>query len=201
MKNIKVTKNGPYIIGGNVPLQEEIIKYDADGVPEKWEITKTYSPPEPYALCRCGQSKNPPFCDGTHQEINFDGTEQMPEKFIAMAEVFHGDELELHDAGKLCAGAGFCHRHGGVWDLIKENDFKELATEIVNQCPAGRLALKNREHKLTPIISITPGPLWVKGNIPIVSADDKQYEPRNRVTLCSCGKSRNKPFCDGSHLS
>ena len=31
------------------------------------------------------------------------------------------------------------------------------------------------------------------------SADGTTYEIRNRVTLCRCGASQNKPFCDGSH--
>ena len=44
------------------------------------------------------------------------------------------------------------------------------------------------------------GPLWVRGGIPVVSADGEPYEVRNRVTLCRCGKSENKPFCDGSHI-
>ncbi|WP_321420860.1 CDGSH iron-sulfur domain-containing protein [uncultured Methanomethylovorans sp.] len=43
------------------------------------------------------------------------------------------------------------------------------------------------------------GPLWIRGGIPIESADGKLYEIRNRFTLCGCGKSKNKPFCDGSH--
>jgi CDGSH-type Zn-finger protein len=33
----------------------------------------------------------------------------------------------------------------------------------------------------------------------VVAADGTPYEVRNRVTLCRCGNSRNKPFCDGSH--
>ncbi len=45
------------------------------------------------------------------------------------------------------------------------------------------------------------GPLWVRGGIPVVSADGTPYEVRNRVTLCRCGASQNKPFCDGSHAS
>ncbi|MCK5561288.1 MAG: CDGSH iron-sulfur domain-containing protein, partial [Thermoplasmata archaeon] len=44
------------------------------------------------------------------------------------------------------------------------------------------------------------GPLWVRGGIPIVSADGVVYEIRNRVTLCRCGRSSNKPFCDSSHI-
>jgi CDGSH-type Zn-finger protein len=39
----------------------------------------------------------------------------------------------------------------------------------------------------------------VRGEIPIQSADGKIYRIRNRVTLCRCGKSLNKPFCDSSH--
>jgi hypothetical protein len=44
------------------------------------------------------------------------------------------------------------------------------------------------------------GPLFVKGGIPIEAADGYQYEVRNRVTLCRCGQSRNKPFCDATHI-
>ncbi|UCF09264.1 MAG: CDGSH iron-sulfur domain-containing protein, partial [Thermoplasmata archaeon] len=44
------------------------------------------------------------------------------------------------------------------------------------------------------------GPIWVRGRIPIESADGHIYEIRNRVTLCRCGWSSNKPFCDSSHL-
>ena len=45
------------------------------------------------------------------------------------------------------------------------------------------------------------GPIWVRGGIPITGADGTTYEVRNRVTLCRCGASQNKPFCDGSHVS
>jgi CDGSH-type Zn-finger protein len=43
------------------------------------------------------------------------------------------------------------------------------------------------------------GPLWVTGSIPIERSDGKPFEIRNRVTLCSCGRSNNKPLCDGEH--
>ena len=44
------------------------------------------------------------------------------------------------------------------------------------------------------------GPIWVMGGIPITSEEGDQYETRNRVTLCRCGKSKTKPFCDSSHF-
>ena len=43
------------------------------------------------------------------------------------------------------------------------------------------------------------GPFWVRGGIPIYSAGGELYEVRNRLTICRCGKSTNKPFCDSSH--
>jgi hypothetical protein len=49
-----------------------------------------------------------------------------------------------------------------------------------------------------PVLDVV-GPLWVRGGIPIESVDGETYEIRNRVSLCRCGKSCNKPFCDGSH--
>jgi hypothetical protein len=45
------------------------------------------------------------------------------------------------------------------------------------------------------------GPLWLRGGIPVVSADGTPYEVRNRQTLCRCGGSANKPFCDGTHIT
>ncbi len=45
------------------------------------------------------------------------------------------------------------------------------------------------------------GPLRLRGGVQVIGADGFAYEVRNRVTLCRCGASRNKPFCDGSHVS
>ena len=43
------------------------------------------------------------------------------------------------------------------------------------------------------------GPIWVRGGIPVHSSDGAPYEVSNRVALCRCGRSANKPFCDGQH--
>jgi choline dehydrogenase-like flavoprotein len=45
------------------------------------------------------------------------------------------------------------------------------------------------------------GPIWVRGGIPIESVNGTIYEIRNRIALCRCGKSSNKPFCDGGHCN
>ncbi len=44
------------------------------------------------------------------------------------------------------------------------------------------------------------GPIWVKGGVPIEYEENKFYKIRNRVTLCRYGLSKNKPFCDGTHV-
>jgi hypothetical protein len=45
------------------------------------------------------------------------------------------------------------------------------------------------------------GPIWLRGSVQVVAADGFEYEVRNRMTLCRCGASKNKPFCDGTHVS
>jgi CDGSH-type Zn-finger protein len=45
------------------------------------------------------------------------------------------------------------------------------------------------------------GPIWLRGGVPLISADGHQYEVRNNMTVCRYGASKNNPFCDGSHAS
>jgi CDGSH-type Zn-finger protein len=213
---IKVGKNGPYIVSGKIPIFEYAINCDSKGIPINWILGKEYPVTEKSALCRCGQSKNKPFCDGTHAEINFNGTETADlEQCQSQAKEINGPELRLKDVEKLCASARFCHRSGDIWEHIPRSDnpdIKKIAIRNSCDCPSGRLLLwdkktgKSIEPELgrsialvsDPFIGVN-GPIWVRGGIPIQSADGKIYEVRNRVTLCRCGKSLNKPFCDSSH--
>ncbi len=217
-KKIKITKDGPYIVSGGLPLMKEIIETDARGTPIKWVKGKGYPVQETYALCRCGKSKNMPFCDGTHVEIKFDGTETASkEKYLKLAEKTEGPDLVLTDAESLCASARFCHRAGGTWRLVKNSDnpkLKAIAIQETFDCPAGRLVAwdKKTKEQIEPDfeqsislvedpVAHTSGPTWVKDRVLIESADGTLYEVRNRVTLCRCGKSKNKPFCDGHHIT
>lgn len=209
MAKIKVTKNGPYEVS-DLPINEDIVQYDDEGMPVSTKKGKTILNEKGCDLCRCGRSKNKPFCDGSHKINNFDGTEKSQEKYESQAETIEGPDLVLKDAPNLCASAGFCHRAGGVWKLTKNSDnpeSKKIAVEECQNCPSGRLVAMDKktgkvmEPNLKPSIGIPEdGPLCVRGGVEIESANGEIYEKRNRVTLCRCGKSRNKPFCDGSHL-
>jgi CDGSH-type Zn-finger protein len=169
-----------------------------------------------YTLCRCGQSSNKPFCDGTHIKVNFDGTEASDnEPYVQIAKTIDGPKLKLLDAEILCASARFCHRGGDIWNVIPKSDqpkWKQNAIENSCDCPSGRLVVIDKETDKTVEPTLEPsvgfiidigkgvdGPLWVRGKISVYSAKSELYEVRNRLTLCRCGKSTNKPFCDSSH--
>lgn len=214
---VKVTKDGPYMVSGGVPLSEQSMCVDSDGQCHGWKEGKKYPTQESYDLCRCGHSKNKPYCDGTHAKIQFDGAEQAAHSsYLEQANAINGPLLKLTDAEVFCAGARFCDRAGGTWELTEESsnpDARQKAIEETGDCPSGRLVVWDKggnviEPDFEPSIGLVKdtqagkmGPLWVRGGIPVESADGVPYEVRNRVTLCRCGKSSNKPFCDGSHLN
>ena len=145
---IKVTKNGPYIVSGRIPLTAMKIECDQSGTPGKWSFGKIFNVSENYALCRCGQSNNKPFCDGTHNEVDFDGTETSDnESFERMATVIDSPELKLKDAEMLCASARFCHRGGDIWEVIHRSDDPEDRKSVIanaSDCPSGRLVILDK---------------------------------------------------------
>lgn len=217
-KKIVISNNGPYLVSGDIPLTIEIITNNKDGLSWDWKKGKSFETKSEYHLCRCGHSVNKPFCDGTHTRIHFNGTETASKKpYDEQAQQMDGPTLTLHDAENLCAFARFCDPEGKIWNLIENTDdpkTRELVIREAMHCPSGRLTLHDKktgkeiEHDLLSSIGIVEdpplkcsGPLWVRGGITIESSDGTKYETRNRVTLCRCGASQNKPFCDGSHAS
>ncbi len=213
---IKVLKNGPYLVSGSIPLIATIIKCDDKGIPAEWVMKEKRQTPQKYILCRCGHTENKPFCDGNHTKVKFDGTETSTNQpYQQMAKTIDGPTLTLKDAEPLCASARFCHRGGDIWQVVLKSDepwAKKNTIEDTFDCPSGRLVIVDKAtgKVLEPTLEKTiglikdpnvgvDGPLWVRGGIPVFSAEGKLYEVRNRMTLCRCGKSQNKPFCDSSH--
>lgn len=213
---VVIAKDGPYFVKGGLPLESETIVTDTLGQSVAWEKTGDIPVSGTYSLCRCGKTKRKPFCDGIHQEIGFDGHEVAQRKpYAEQAVVFEGPELVLLDAERLCSYSRFCDRTGGIWHLTEKSDHakaRRVAIEEARDCPSGRLVLRDKQGKLlepelAPSISVTEdpkkrclGPIRLKGGIKLESADGSVWETRNRVTLCRCGQSYNKPFCDGTHI-
>jgi CDGSH-type Zn-finger protein len=215
---ITVTKNGPYLVTGSVPIALATIETDAKGESIAWGDGESFRVAAQVALCRCGGSARKPFCDGTHARNGFDGTETASrEPYILQADVLDGPVMQLADAESLCAFARYCDPNGRIWNQVENSDDPETRANLIRQagyCPSGRLVAIDKasgqavEPDLPQSIGVVEdpslgcsGPLWVRGGIEIVSADGTAYEVRNRVTLCRCGRSANKPFCNGSHAA
>lgn len=215
---VTVSKNGPYLVVGDIALAKQIVVADAEGGSEAWKEGPPIDHAPTYALCRCGKSQSKPFCDGSHQKVGFDGTETASRQpYLDQAQAMNGPSHALTDVENLCAFARFCDPHGQVWSQVAETDNPQVRANFirqVNHCPSGRLVAWDRatgepvETALPVSIGLIEdpveecsGPLWLRGGIPVVSADGFKYEVRNRVTLCRCGQSKNKPFCDGTHAA
>ncbi len=219
---IKIVADGPYLLYGNPPIDQEIIVPNEEGTSWVYRKGTHFESPKSddgsIALCRCGCSKHKPFCDGSHSHADWDPTETNDKRpLLEGAEETDGPTMTLADNEQYCAFARFCDAYGRVWNLVeiaRNHDERELVKHEVGHCPAGRLVLFDKESgkifepPFKPSIGIiedpgikVSGPIWVKGGIRIESADGSSYEVRNRVTLCRCGQSQNKPFCDGTHAS
>jgi CDGSH-type Zn-finger protein len=207
---IHVTSDGPYQVEGAAQVVRVAQVETEYGEPVAWTPPESIATGDPLRLCRCGLSRTKPFCDDSHLEAEFDGTEVADRSPRSeRAKTFPGDDITLTDDLSICAKAGYCRdRVTSVWELIDESGDPEAraqAQSMISLCPSGRLVETipsgpDREPVFEPSIAvIRDGPLWVRGGIPIESADGSTYEVRNRVTLCRCGHSSNKPFCDGTH--
>ena len=197
---IEVTEHGPYRVSGDVAIR------DTEGNLLRHGGT--------WYLCRCGGSRNKPFCDATHGLKAFDGKETADRGPIAhRREAYPATGITVYDDRTVCAHFGQCSsRLPSVFRADVEpfvDPQGAAATEIadiVAGCPSGALTFalgndaqpveSNQPPSITPIVD---GPYRLRGPINVVGVDGRSYEHRERRTLCRCGQSRNKPFCDGSH--
>ena len=209
---VEVTENGPYRVHGGLALVRTAQVETEYGEPVEW------APDDPiptrtaeYDLCRCGNSSRKPFCDSTHERIAFDGKEVADRgTYDERAYPYRGGDLTMNDDVSVCTQAGYCgDRFRNVWAMIIDAADPAVAERIRHMsklCPSGRLvtqpdgAPERDEIPYEPAVAVIEnGPIWVRGGVQVVAADGEGYEVRNRQTLCRCGQSQNKPFCDGSH--
>ena len=163
------------------------------------------------ALCRCGGSKNKPFCDGTHGTIGF-SDRRLADGSLDRRESYAGKRITIHDNRQLCAHAGFCtDRLASVFRMGSEpwiDPDGAAAQEIVatiRKCPSGALSysidgVEHRDQEREAAVTVTDhGPYAVTGGVELLGVAFGQEASREHYTLCRCGASKNKPFCDGSH--
>ena len=219
-KKIEIMKDGPYVVHGDLPLVRKEQVVSEYGEPLTWKKGETIEGGETYELCRCGQSGDKPFCDNSHVFLSFDGTESADTDTTAERQMIcpGGTKIVVKRDFSLCMSSGFCgNRVTDVDEMVRHTRDTQVRAQVmamIERCPSGSFAYSleegadDVEPDLPQQIAVTTeitsggpiaGPLWVTGNIPVERADGQPFETRNRVTLCSCGRSLNKPLCDGTH--
>jgi len=219
-QRIVVRKNGPYTVYGGIPLVHKTQVVTEYGEPISWVKDAVIPTEEVYDLCRCGQSQNKPFCDGSHRRSGFDGTETADTKTNLERRFMHRGSSKIYvfrDIA-LCTSAGFCgNRFTNIQRMVPKSDedtaLRSLIIAMAERCPSGSYTYRMEadgpdiEPDLPVAIAVCTeisddgpimGPLWVTGNIAILRADGQPLEIRNRVTLCRCGLSGAKPLGDGA---
>ena len=219
---IEIRECGPYAVHGEVPLVRKKRVTSDKGEALTWKTTEKLPTDEGYVLCRCGRSKTKPFCDGTHDRFDFDGSEAKAFAPISETqEIVEGDGIRMKIDNSYCVHAKYCfNKTSGIRKLMPNSGDASAKAQIMamaDRCPSGTFVYELIDDgELTEIeadlprevaaitsddLCETAGPLWVSGGIPIMKPDGTFLETRNRVTLCRCGQSKNKPFCDGTHAS
>jgi len=209
--SITVTPQGPYVVKGGPPIRRKRIVSTERDEPVAWELTGTVAASEEYSLCRCGGSSNKPFCDGTHEKRDWDGSETAATtEYDVRATSYPGTGMTMRDDRSICEHAGFCaNKTSNVWKMSKltaDTAVRSQVMGMIDRCPSGALTYRadaggpDLEPDLPVAINVVDdGPLFVTGGVPVTRADGAPLETRNRMTLCRCGASKNKPLCDGSH--
>lgn len=159
------------------------------------------------ALCRCGHSKNKPFCDGSHKTAGFQSRGGKPagrDRLIS----YEGAQVTVTFNPRLCSHAAECARLAGhIFDetkrpwIIPDNGTVAEIEAVITACPSGALAITSQAHRIPDRAEITVeknGPYWVTG--PKLEAQSSgEGASLEKYVLCRCGLSGNKPYCDGSH--
>ena len=197
--SITPSPDGPYLVKDLESLQ------DSKG--EQLETQETI------ALCRCGGSKTKPFCDGTHAKIGF-SDKKANGRTEDRREEYTGKTMTVHDNRGICAHAGLCSDGlPAVFRLEQEPWINpdaagtEEIIAIVKSCPSGALSYstdgtEQPDPVREPAVIVSRnGPYLVTGGPELANANWGEGASPEHFTLCRCGASKNKPFCDGTHWS
>ena len=163
------------------------------------------------ALCRCGGSNNKPFCDGTHIKNGFTD-KKLTDGMLNKRVNYAGKHITIHDNRGICSHAGYCSGNlSSVFRLNAEHWIDPdgaTAREIIDtvkKCPSGALSytvdnVEHRDQDRAPMVTVSKdGPLAITGGITLVDRQSGEGASSEHYTLCRCGGSKNKPFCDGTH--
>ena len=137
------------------------------------------------ALCRCGKSATKPFCDGAHAASGFSSDKDADRRDDAV-DRYEGEGVVIEDNRGVCAHAARCT--DGLPAVFK-----------YGQEPWIDATGATREEVGDPAVFVAPNGPYVVTGADLADADLGEGATAKKLTLCRCGLSKNKPFCDGSH--
>ena len=204
---IMVAKNGPYLVTNTAAVRSYL------GEPLR-------VPPQ-LALCRCGESGDKPFCDGSHARTGFSGAKD-PKRVPDRRDTYPGVQVTIFDNRGICQHSGFCtdrlptvFRTDAEPFVAPSGGRMDEIVRAVRDCPSGALSLAFDGTEARGLadwhgvreqaIEVSPdGPYRVTGGIPLSDAAGQEIarasgSSREHYALCRCGHSQNKPFCSGMH--
>jgi CDGSH-type Zn-finger protein len=163
------------------------------------------------ALCRCGGSSLKPYCDGTHARIGFSSAKSAA-RTANRLDTYVGKEIVVLDNRGTCCHFGNCtdhlpdvFQHEGEPFVTPDGASPDKVVDIVRACPSGALGYirdgqrYEGEQREQEIYVAQDASYYVRGGIELEGEPMNEGAMREHYALCRCGKSKNKPFCDGSH--
>ncbi len=167
---------------------------------------------EKFSLCRCGASKRKPFCDASHREIGFSSAREI-DRPVDRYRAYEAEGITVEDNRTICGHLQYCihdlpsvfNREERPWILPGGADPQAVA-ELTGRCPSGALRTLiagepvDRVHTEPVVRIVEDGPYLVEGPIELDVEESLRPPVPDRYALCRCGASRNRPYCDGSHL-
>ena len=194
---IELSENGPLLVKGSVNIRNS----RGEDLPGRKAM----------ALCRCGGSGNKPFCDGTHSKIAFSGKREI-DKPLHRERAYRAERITIHDNRTICFHAKECVNNlSSVFDVNEKPWINpdgadvEQVIDVVKKCPSGALSYSidgehYRNFDRKPAITVTKnGPYNIVGGVKLMVEENLQPPAMEHYSLCRCGVSKNKPYCDGSH--
>jgi len=171
-------------------------------------------------LCRCGQSFEKPYCDGSHIIFEFED-EKEPSRSEDKVDVYEGIHITIYDNRGVCSHRGICYEDlkevfqmEGKMRIDPDAVTVDKIIDICERCPSGALsyALPSGERNLEGEdsegeIRMAPrrygydGPIEITGGIQFKDSEGNRPESSSHYALCRCGNSKNMPFCSGQHWS